>query len=64
MNTEKCLVPGCKNKPWSRGLCNTDYSAVRRLIKAGKTTMTALEQAGKVKPAIRPARRDNSWFIK
>ncbi len=43
----RCLVPHCKNKPKSRGLCRRDYGIAFRMIRAGETTWEALEKAGR-----------------
>jgi|694.fasta_scaffold00471_7 hypothetical protein len=56
----KCLVPGCKNKAFSRGLCRFDYMSAWALVKAGDTTWEELEKAGKVLPKSGNLRRERA----
>lgn len=43
-----CLVPNCKNKTLTRGLCRRDYGICYRLVTAGETSWEALEESGRI----------------
>lgn len=45
---QSCLVPGCRNKTLTRGLCRRDYGICFRLVKAGETSWEALEESGRI----------------
>lgn len=50
MNTSKCLVPNCKGKVKTRGLCPTCYGSARHLVRTGKVTWAGMEARGVIAP--------------
>jgi len=56
----KCLVPGCKNKVLTRGICRFDYMSAWNLVKDGDITWDKLEKAGKVLPKAGKLKREQS----
>jgi hypothetical protein len=42
----KCIIHGCGNKRYSRGLCQGCYSTARSKIKTGETTAAELIRKG------------------
>jgi len=60
-NKASCLKPDCGREAVRRGLCNSCYQTVLRLIMLGMTTWDKLQHEGKVLP---PARHRNAeWFL-
>lgn len=39
----ECLIKGCADKVYTRGLCNSHYNIARRRIKQKRTTWIELE---------------------
>jgi hypothetical protein len=63
----ECLVPGCKKKAMSRGLCRNDYSVARYMINTGRVSENDLVLAGKMLPKKAPSGGGNislarKWF--
>lgn len=52
----KCLICG-KNKPYSRGACQSCLGDCHELIRSGQTTDEALVKKGLLLPTLRPGRK-------
>ena len=60
---ELCLFPECKEEGKTRGLCGLHYQYAYRLVSRGKTSWTALEEAGKARKATRSSKYVSAWFL-
>ncbi|MCK9571436.1 hypothetical protein M0R72_20980 [Candidatus Pacearchaeota archaeon] len=49
----RCVIEGCDRKAVTRGLCESCYHTALRMVSAGETNWTALEQAGLCGPMMR-----------
>ncbi len=61
----QCLHPDCVDTVECRGLCNFHYQRAWRRVREGRTTWETLEQAGRVREAVRTRRRikrRDPWF--
>lgn len=63
-STDLCIVPGCKNKRKSRGVCIACYFAARRQMKAGSITEEQLIKRRLLLKANRTGRPASSRMAK
>lgn len=62
---EKCIVPGCENKIYCRGLCQNCYGVARYMIRRKKVTEKQLVKSGKMLPPKTPTTKKSDayrWF--
>lgn len=57
---DKCVVPGCTNKQFSRGLCQSCRRTAKNDIEAGRTTEAELIKKKLMLPAKKNGRQNLS----
>lgn len=61
---EKCVVPGCTNKQFSRGQCQSCWRTAKNDIESGRTTEAQLIKRKLMLPAKKNGRKSQSALAK
>ena len=64
MKKDRCIVPGCTNERFSRGVCQSCLREARMKIRLGETTDEQLVAANLLLPMERAGRKKKNALAK